>query len=553
MAVAQTALPKGSFYLGNAKLKRAGVVLEWTPEQEEEYKKCAADPIYFAEKYVKIVHVDHGFIDIVLYDYQKEIIKTFNSHRRTSVVTSRQAGKTTTAVVLILHYILFNEHKLVGLLANKGDASREILHRIQLAYEALPFWLQAGVVEWNKGSVSLENGCRVIASATSSSAIRGQSCAMLYIDETAFVEGWEEFSASVLPTISSGKTTQILYTSTPNGLNHYWTICEGAKQGTNGYGYVEVPWTRVPGRDDKWKQGVLADLNHNIEKFSQEYECSFIGSSSTLISGAVLKLLKPRVPIQSKDGLRMFKEPKKGHTYAIICDVSRGKGLDYSAFQVIDTTSMPYRQVCVYQNNMVTPTDYASIIFRAAKTYNNAHALIELNDIGGQVATLLAWDYEYENVLSTENAGTKGKRITLGGGNGVEHGIRTTAPVKKQGCAMLKLLVEQKQLDLIDGPTIYELSRFSAKGQSYEAEPGAHDDTVMGLVLFAWLTQQEHFKELHNADTLARLRDMNEAEMNESFSPFGFSLDYHADNAKTPTAYGIDTDLLPWAAGLSFF
>ena len=258
-------------YNGNVNIKRKGTPIEFSNDMISEYLKCAADPIYFAEKYIQIVHVDHGLISIKMYDYQKEIAIAITDNRRVTVNTSRQAGKTTTAVAIILHYVLFNDYKTVALLANKGDAAREILDRIKIAYEALPKWLQQGVIEWNKGSVEFENGCKIIAGATSSSAIRGKSISFLYIDETAFVENWDEFFASVFPTISSGNTTKILFTSTPNGLNHFYKTCEGARENRNGYIYIEVPWQRVPGRDDKWKKETLEGMYFDMQKFSQEF------------------------------------------------------------------------------------------------------------------------------------------------------------------------------------------------------------------------------------------------------------------------------------------
>jgi len=520
-------------YNGNPLLKKARKKFAWTEEQKIEWMKCAMDPIYFAEKYIQIVHVDDGLIPIQLYDYQKEIINKITNHRRVSVVTSRQAGKTTTAACVILHYILFNKHKIVALLANKGDAAREILDRIQLSYESLPDWLQQGVVEWNKGSIELENGCKVIAAATSSSAIRGKSIALLYIDEAAFVEGWDEFFASVFPTISSGKKTKILFTSTPNGLNHFYKTCMGAKEGTNGYEYVEVPWQRVPGRDEKWHQETLAAMDWDYEKFAQEFECAWLGSSGTLISGAVLKTLVAQKPIASHDGLTIYEEKKGNHNYVIVADVSRGKGLDYSAFHVIDVTTMPYTQAVTYRNNMVTPLDYASVIHSISKMYNNASILVEINDIGGQVVDSLYFDFENENIIMTENAGTRGKRISAGfkrGKNGADKGIRTTKTVKAVGCSILKLLIEQRQLIINDHSTIYELSRFSRKGTSYEAEPGCNDDLAMGLVLFGWMSDQQYFKELTDINTLMKLRDKTDEDIENELLPFGFVEDGHPDD-----------------------
>ena len=531
-------------YLGNANLKRKGVDIEWTEDMVQEFIKCAKDPIYFSQQYINIVHVDHGLIPIKLYKYQKDIIRKTTKNRRTCVVTSRQAGKTTTAVCLILHYILFNDHKLVALLANKGDAAREILDRIKTAYEALPKWLQQGVIEWNKGSVEFENGSKIIAAATSSSAIRGKSVSFLYIDETAFVENWDEFFAAVYPTISSGKTTKILLTSTPNGLNHFYKTCEGAKSGKNGYQFVQVMWNDVPGRDEQWRKETLASMDFDSEKFAQEMECEFLGSSGTLIAGWKLKQLVYRDPIREIGGVTIFEEPEAEKKYVMTVDVSRGKGLDYSAFQVLDTTNMPYRQVCTYRNNMITPIDYASAVHRAALFYNQASIMVEINDIGDQVASILFEEYEYENMLLTENNGREGKRLISGmsGFSGkADKGIRTTKPVKSLGCSMLKLLVEQNQLILNDFETIKELSTFSVKGTSYEAEPGNHDDLTMCLVLFGWLTNQRYFKELTDINTVINLKEMNDEKVFSELTPFGLINSGH-EQYEEPAPVAVKSD-----------
>lgn len=509
-------------YLGNSQLKRSQQAVEWTPELIKEYLKCAEDPIYFAEKYIHIVHVDHGLIPIKLYDFQKDIIESITKNRRVAVNTSRQAGKTTTAVVVILHYVLFNEYKTVALLANKGDSAREILDRVQIAYEALPKWLQQGVVEWNKGSIELENGCKVIAAASSSSAIRGKSVSFLYIDEAAFLENWNEFFASVYPTISSGKTTKILLTSTPNSLNHFWKICKGAQEGINGYDYIEVPWHKVPGRDEAWREDALAGIDNDTEKFEQEFNCSFIGSSGTLISGAKLKELAFSKPLYESEGLCQYEKPEGNHVYAMTVDVSRGKGLDYSTFNVIDITSMPYKQVCTFRDNFISPIDFASIIYRVGTAYNGALVLTEINDIGAQVSDTLVMDFGYENMLYTENAGREGKRISNGFGKISDTGVRTTKSVKSVGCSILKMLIEQNQLIIYDFETIQELSRFSKKGNSYEAEPGSHDDLVMNLVVFGWLTSQAYFKEITDINTLHKLREKTEEQIEDDLLPFGF-------------------------------
>ncbi len=528
-------LENNTGYNGNPLLRKAGIKIEWTHEQVLEYARCKQDPIYFAEKYIKIVDVDRGFVNIKLYDFQKDIITKFNNNRKTIVNSSRQIGKTTTATVIILHYILFNDSKQVALLANKGAAAREILDRIQSAYEALPLWIQQGIKEWNKGSVTLENKSKIIASATTGSACRGKSFALLYIDETAFVEGWDEFAGAVLPTITSGKKTKILYTSTPNGLNHFHSIMTKAKDGRNGFAWAEVPWWEVPGRDEAWKNETLASINFDMEKFNQEFCCSFIGSSNTLISSAALKALVDQIPIVEKYNIKQYKAPIDKHQYVIVADVSRGKGLDYSAASVVDISRMPYEQVCVFRDNYVTPADYASELFKLSKIYNDATILVEINDNGEQVSYTLYNEFECETLIFTESNGRSGKRISSGfGKTGIDMGIRTTKTVKNIGCSLLKLLVEQQQLVINDDNTIYELSRFSRKGASYEAESGATDDIVMGLVLFAWMTDQSYFKELTDINTLQRLRDRTEEEIENSLMPFGIhddGSDYHNDNS----------------------
>lgn len=510
-------------YKGNVLLKKSNQNIEWTPELVQEYVKCSEDPVYFTENYMKIITLNEGLKNFELYPYQKNMVRSFENNRYTIVTTARQAGKSTTTCAFILWYIIFHADKTVALLANKGDTAREILSRVQLAYQHLPKWLQQGVLEWNKGSFVLENNSRVLAAATSASAIRGYTINLLFIDEAAHIENWDEFFTSVYPTISSGQDSKIILVSTPNGLNHFYSTWINAQEKRNGYEAILVNWKEVPGRDDKWKQDTLAGMNFDIEKFNQEMECEFLGSSGTLIAGWKLKELVHQAPMIEKEGLIQYFNPIKDHVYMMVCDVSRGKGLDYSAFQLVDVTSMPYQQTCVYRNNAVTPIDYAEVIHRVAKAYNNASVLVEVNDIGEQVAHSLHYDFGYEHVLFTENAGRSGKRITGGfSGKSADKGIRTTKIVKSVGCSILKLLVEQNQFIVNDFHTINELSTFSKKGTSYEAEPGKHDDLVMCLVLFAWLSDQDYFKDYTNINTLHSLRDKTEEDIEQDMAPFGF-------------------------------
>lgn len=519
-------------YQGNPNLKRSGQAIEWDENLVKEYVKCSRDPIYFAENYMKIVTLNKGLVNFTLRDYQKDMIKAMNENRYCAFNLARQSGKSITVCAFILWYILFNDQpKEVGILANKGDTAREILGRIQTAYMHLPKWLQQGVVVWNKGSFELENGCKIIAAATSSDNIRGHTMAICYLDECAFIENYDEFYASVYPTITSGQDSKLIMTSTPKGLNHFYKTIKLGKEGKNGFHVIEVPWHRVPGRDDNWRRETLEALNGDQEKFDQEFNVEFMGSSGTLISGWKLKELVESTPImKNDDGLSQYKLPVKDHMYTIIADVSRGKGLDYSAFSVIDVTAMPYEQVCVFRSNGILVADYAEIIHQIARMYNNAWVLVEVNDIGEQAGWALQNDFEYENILMSENGGRNGKKLTSGfGGSGKDFGIRTTKPVKMVGCSMLKMLIEQNQLIINDAATISELTTYSKDNNTYNAEPGCHDDLVMGLVLFGWMTGQQYFKDLNNINTLIELREKSKDELIEDLVPFGFFADGQED------------------------
>lgn len=540
-------------YKGNVLLKRANEDIDWSPELVQEWVKCSEDPIYFVENYMKIISLNEGLVTFNPYPYQKEMIRSFVDNRYTVVTTARQAGKSTTTCGFILWYIIFHADKTVALLANKGETAREILGRVQLAYQHLPKWLQQGVKEWNKGSFVLENNSRVIASATSASAIRGYTINLLFIDEAAHIENWEEFFTSVYPTISSGTESKIILVSTPNGLNHFYNTWINAKEGRNGYNPILVNWQAVPGRNEKWRQETLAGMNFDLEKFDQEMNCEFLGSSGTLISGWKLKELVPQTAITQKDGMTQYVQPLEKHVYVIVCDVSRGKGLDYSAFQVIDVSKMPYDQVCVYRNNGITPIDYADIIHRTAKAYNNAAVLVEINDIGEQVSHSLHYDFGYENILFTENSGRAGKQVTAGfSGRTADKGIRTTKIVKSIGCSLVKLLIEQNQLIINDYHTINELSTFSKKGNSYEAEAGKHDDLVMCLVLFAWLSDQQYFKDYTNINTLLALREKTEEDMDQDLAPFGFVFDGREDFGEQEEFEKLVPESWMWQANKDF-
>lgn len=535
-------------YLGNPNLKRTNVPQSFGPNEVSEYLLCQDDPEYFIEKYVKIVNIDKGFIAFEPYDFQKDIIRKTKDNRFVICKMPRQSGKTTTIAAMLLWYALFHEEFSIAILAHKLSQAREIMHRIQRAYEALPRWMQQGVVEWNKGNIELENGSKILASATSSSAIRGGSFNLIYLDEFAFVPNQlaDDFFSSVYPTISSGKTSKVLITSTPNGLNMFYKLWTDAEEERNLYKTVDVHWSDIPGRDEKWRQEQIS--NTSEEQFRVEFECEFIGSSNTLISGAKLRTLVFNPPKYRKDNIDVYQEVKPGHNYCVIVDTSRGAGLDYSAFTVIDTTTVPYELVVKYRSKDIAPMLYPNIIWNVAKAYNQALVLVEINDIGGQVADILHHELEYENILTTSVKGRSGQQIGSGFGARVQFGVRTTKQVKRIGCSNLKTLVENDQIIINDFDTIQELNTFVSKGNSYEAEAGQHDDLVMTLVLFSWLSSQKYFKEVTDHDVRAKIQEMNADMIDEDLTPFGI-ID---DGVEIDTSF-VDGDGTRWSANSDDF
>ena len=515
-----------SVYLGNPNLKKANVQQQWTKKQVEEFSLCMQDPIYFIKNYIKIVSLDEGLVPFDLYDFQKEMVGTFHSNRFTICKLPRQSGKSTTIISYLLHYVLFNDSVNVAILANKAATARDLLGRLQLAYEHLPKWLQQGVMSWNKGSLELENGSKILASSTSASAVRGGSYNIIFLDEFAYVPSnvAEQFFSSVYPTISSGKTTKVMIVSTPHGMNMFYKLWLDAEEGRNEYVPIEVHWSEVPGRDEEWKKQTI--MNTSEQQFQTEFECEFLGSINTLISAKKLKTLAYRTPKQSNAGLDIHIPPQESNVYVITADVSRGTKNDYSAFIVVDVTQMPYRVVAKYRDNEIKPLLFPAKIYEVARAYNQAFVLIEVNDIGEQVANTMQFDLEYDNFIMASMRGRSGQ--VLGGGfsgGKAQLGVRTTKAVKKIGCSNLKQLIEDDKLLVEDLEIIKELSTFIVKGSSHEADDGCNDDLVACLFIFAWTVDQQYFKELTDMDVRQTMMREQQDALEQDMAPFGFIVD----------------------------
>jgi hypothetical protein len=510
-------------YLGNPNLKKANVAQEFTQEQIEEFMRCAADPVYFAKTYMKIVSLDEGLIQFQPYDFQEKLIRNFHENRFNICKMPRQTGKSTTSVSYLLHYVVFNDSVNIGILANKAATARDLLGRLQTAYENLPKWMQQGIISWNKGSLELENGSKILAASTSASAVRGMSFNILFLDEFAFVPNHiaEAFFSSVYPTITSGKTTKVIMVSTPHGMNHFYRYWHDAEKGKNEYIPTDVHWSQVPGRDAAWKKQTIA--NTSEQQFKIEFECEFLGSVDTLIAPSKLRTLVYENPIARSAGLDIYEDPVKDHDYLMTVDVARGVAEDYSAYVLIDITEFPHKVVGKYRNNEIKPMIFPNVIWEIAKKYNNAFIMCEVNDIGDQVASILNFDLEYENLLMCSMRGRAGQVVGQGfSGKKTQLGVKMSKTVKKVGSLNLKALIEADKIIFKDYEIISELTTFIQKHNSFEAEEGCNDDLAMCLVIYAWLVQNDYFKELTDQDVRKKLYDEQKNQIEQDMAPFGF-------------------------------
>ena len=513
-------------YLGNPNLQKANVEREYTKEEIVEIQKCMDNPVYFIEQYLKIVSIDEGLVPFQMYGFQKEMVDTFHNNRFTICKLPRQSGKSTVIIAYLLHYVIFNPNVNVAILANKSSTARDLLQRLQLSYENLPKWLQQGVLNWNKGSLELENNSKILAAATSSSAIRGGSYNIIFLDEFAFIPAniADQFFSSVYPTISSGKSSKVIMVSTPHGMNMFYKMWNDSVHKRNDYKPIEVHWSEVPGRDEKWREETIR--NTSEAQFASEFECEFVGSIDTLINPSKLKTMSHLTPKTSNAGLDVYENPVKGREYIMTVDVARGSIKDYSAFIVFDVSSMPYKIVAKFKDNEIKPLLFPHTIEKVAKAYNMANICVEVNDVGHQVADALQFELEYTNLLMCQMKGRAGQILGAGfSKRGTQMGVRMTKQVKRVGCANLKTLVESDKLPIQDFNMIEELSTFIRKGQSFQAEEGANDDLAMCLVIFAWLSNQRYFKELTDQYVRARLYEEQKNAIEQDMAPFGFKND----------------------------
>ena len=522
--------PNNIFYNGNRKLKKAGIKTEMTSFEVQEFIRCKNDPVYFCKNYCKIVDLDNGIVNFDMWDFQEDMMKTYTENRFVINLLPRQMGKSITTVAFCLHTAIFQSQQSIGVLANKAPTARKILQQAKRMYENLPFFLQVGVVEWNKGSIELGNGSAIVAESGNSDAVRGFTFNTIVLDEFAFLENAEDFYTSTYPVISSGSKSKVIIISTPNGMNLFYKMWEDAKSGRNEYVPVEVNWWQHPRRDKKWAE--TARKNMGKRKFGQEFGNEFHGSSGTLISGEKLAALTWCDPIIETENSKMYEKPVDGHSYIVTVDVSEGVGQDYSVINVTDITETPYKQVMVWRSNEVIPLVLPEYVERIATQYNDAFILVEVNSCGAQVSNILWHDYEYENMVVTN---TRNQQNVVSGGFGstTEIGIRMTKKSKRIGCTNIKGLIENDIYLIRDFTTINELQTFVQKGISYEAEDGKYDDVVMTLVSLGWISTQDYFKDLMDVDNRKHVMDRQMGSVVDDLAPLGSITNGELDRMNT--------------------
>ena len=500
--------PKNEGYLGNTLIKRSGVETKYTDQQMQEYVRCSQEPCHFIENYTQIISLDEGMVPFKLRGYQDKLIDHYNSNRFNIVLASRQSGKSITSCAYLLWYLLFHPEVTVAVLANKGAIAREMIARMVTMLESVPFFLQPGVKILNKGSIEFANDSKVVASATSSSSIRGLSINLLYLDEFAFVDDAETFYTATYPVVTSGKDSKVIITSTANGVgNMFYKIYESAVQKQSEYKHFLINWYDVPGRDEEWKKQTIANTSET--QFEQEYGNSFLGTGNTLINSNILLGMRSIDPDWNRDNINIFTRPIEGHAYICTVDVSKGRGMDYSTFSVFDVSVQPFKQVATFRDNMLSPMLLPDMINKYVKPYNEALVIVENNAEGGMVAQQLHYDIEYPNVFV--QGMTKQEDI----------GVTMDKKVKRIGCSTLKELLEEHRLELCDRATITELLTFVNKGTSYEAAKGYHDDMVMNCVLFSWFVTTEYFYHLTDSQVKDLLYSEQQKMIENDMLPAG--------------------------------
>ena len=484
---------KSEFFQGVRGLRNEGHEVELSPEQIGEIYKCSQDSNYFINNYCHIITLDEGKQLFKTRFYQDDMLTLMEDNTRAIFKLPRQSGKSAIVAAFLVWEVIFNDFHSCSILANKEKSAKNILKKVKILYKTLPYWLQQGIVGWSKLSIELENGSYIEASATSASGTRSDSINTLVIDECAWIPKniWDEFYSSIYPTVSSSKKSKIIMISTPRGMNHFYKFWHDAERGRNVFAHYDIGYMDVPAyAEDGFKERTIAELGQ--QKWTQEYECQFLGSSGTLISSYHLQntlVLEDAVDIRYDDHFRIYEmpvrdeeDPRKNHQYVMIADFGEGVGLDYNTVQVMDITGgIPWREVAVFEDNTVAPSEMPYILERIGKFYNEALIIGETNNLGIGILDDLNYDLEYPNLFYGDNE---------------SFGIKMTKHSKRSGNMRLKQNIEDGMLTVSDGGTISQFSTYVKVRDSYQAEEDTdHDDLVTPLVLFSYFMANRDWTE----------------------------------------------------------
>lgn len=484
------------FFQGVKGLRNEGIDIGLEQWQILEIAKCAKDVHYFINNYCYIVTLDEGKQKFNTRFYQDDMLDIMVPATRAIFKLPRQSGKSAIVAAFLVWEVVFQDYHSCSILANKEKSAKNILKKVKMIYKTLPIWMQQGVTGWSKLSIELENESYIEASATSASGIRSDSINTLVIDECAWIPKniWDEFYSSIYPTVSSSKKSKIIMVSTPRGMNHYYKFWNDAELDRNvfrhyGVSYMDVPAYAEPG----FKEQTIQEIG--LQKWMQEYECEFLGSSGTLISSYHLQntlVMKDPADIRFEDKFRIFEMPIVGedaHQYIVMADFGEGVGLDYNTIQVMDVTAgPPWTEVAVYEDNETAPAEIPYILERIGKFYNEALVIGETNNIGIGILDDLNYDLEYENIFYGDEK--------VSGVLSNHFGIKMTKHSKMTGNARLKANIEDGNLIIQDQGTITQFSTYIKKGTSYAAEEDTdHDDLVTPLVLFSYFMAKRNWTE----------------------------------------------------------
>jgi len=537
---------KMPFYEGKQFLRKGNIVFEYTDDEIAELARCATDIVYFAEKYA-VVMTDDGIKRVKLREYQKRMLRNFQSERFNIVLASRQMGKTVTASIYNAWYVTFNTDKNTLLLANKSDTTKEIIDKAKVVIENLPFFMKPGIIKYDVMNVRCDNGCRLIGQSTTAKAGIGFTIHNLYIDEFAHIHPSiaDSFYENVYPTLSASKVSRLTITSTPNGFNKFYEIYAAAERGDNEYTSMRIDWWEHPDRDDAWYQRELGNLG-SIEAFNKQYGNEFVSSSNLLMDPVDMKRMRKRMKKYVYHDLEEFEnigidvegflawdpdfdieDSRYSENFWLFdVDIAEGNGGDYSVINVFQVSPMDFKeienvnnpgamydffklkQVARFRSNEHVIEDFAKVLYTLAIDifYNeNVKMIVEYNTYGTVLFQYLRTVFPQRNDFDEEMVIRFRHRHDA---RTLKPGIKLKADNKAIFCQNFSKLYKNNRIDITDEETITEASLFGVlPNGSYGAQMG-NDDLIMTCI-----TATEFFNTTDYADYIEELLDFVDSDV----------------------------------------